>query len=78
MEGLPLACAIEEDLEGREIGLEKPQRVALADLTASVLTCRNVNTAEWMVVLPRKIEENSKERYISRFFSNSLIKPLGV
>jgi len=73
-----VACAIEEDLEGRETGLEKPQRVALADLTASVLTCRNVNTAEWMAVLPRKIEEKSKERYISRFLSNSLIKPLGV
>ena len=73
-----VACAIEEDLEGRETGLEKPQRVALADLAASVLTCRNVNTAEWIVVLPRKIEEKSKERYISRFLSNSLIKPLCV
>ena len=73
-----VACVIEDDLEGRETGLEKPQRSALADLAASVLTCRNVNTAEWAVVLPRKIAEKSKERYISRFLSNSLIKPISV
>lgn len=73
-----VACVIEDDLEDRETGLEKPQRSALADLSASVLACRNVNTAEWIAVLPRKIEEKSKERYISRFLSNVLIKPICV
>lgn len=73
-----VACAIEEDLEDRDTGLEKPQRAALADLAASVLACRNVNTAEWAAILPRKIQEKSKERYISRFLSNSLINPLSV
>jgi hypothetical protein len=29
-------------------------------------------------VLPRKIKEKSKERYISQFLSNFRIKPLGV
>lgn len=55
-----------DDLEGRETGLSKSQRYGLADITASVLTCRSVNTSELANVLPRTIkgcEENY--RYIN-------------
>lgn len=37
-----IANMIEEDLEERETGLSKPQRVGLADLASSVLSCRSV------------------------------------
>jgi len=35
-----------DDLEGQETGLNKPQRYGLADIAASVLTCRSANTSE--------------------------------
>ena len=74
-----VATVIEDDLEGRETRLHKSHRAALADLAACVLSCRNANTAEWMAVLPRKTgDEKSKERYISRVLSNTLIDPLAV
>lgn len=73
-----VACAIEEDLQDRETGLYKAHTAGLADLAASVLACRNVNTADWISVLPRRIDEKSKEKYISRFLSNELINPVSV
>jgi hypothetical protein len=73
-----VANVIEEDLNDRETFLHKPHIRALADICASVLATRNVNTAEWISVLPRKTDEKSKERYISRFLSNKLIKPSSV
>src|ERR1700749_328658 len=73
-----VATVIEDDLNYRETGLHKPHISALADICASVLTTRNVNTAEWISVLARVSDEKSKERYISRFLSNKLIEPIPV
>lgn len=74
-----LARTIGEDLAERETGLHKPHIAGLADLAASVLTCRSVNTAEWQSVLPRTdCDGKSKERYISRLLANPLIHPLQV
>jgi len=47
---------IGDDLEGRETGLSKPQRIGLSDIAASVLTCRSVNTSEIANVLPRVVK----------------------
>lgn len=74
-----LACVIEDDLRGRDTGLQKPHINALSDLASCVLACRNVNTSEWIAVLPRKTKDDkSKERFISRFLSNTLIDPISV
>lgn len=71
-----VACVIEDDLKDRDTQLQKPHINALADLAACALSCRNANTAEWMSVLPRNTgDEKSKERFISRFLSNALIRP---
>jgi hypothetical protein len=74
-----VAEIIADDLEGRETGLSKPLRIGLADLAASVLTCRSVNTSELANILPRtvkSIEESS--RYIRRFLSNPKLNPIEV
>lgn len=73
-----VATVIEDDLNERKTGLQKPHISGLADICASVLATRNVNTAEWISVIPRASDEKSKERYISRFLSNKLIKPVSV
>lgn len=74
-----LACVIEDDLSGRDTGLHKPHINALADLASCILACRNVNTSEWIAILPRKTQDDkSKERFISRFLSNKLIDPISV
>ncbi len=74
-----IARVIEADLTRRETGLQKPHIAGLADLVATVLTSRSVNTAEWQSVLPRQdCDDKSKERYISRFLANPLIQPLKV
>lgn len=74
-----LACVIEDDLSGRDTGLHKPHINALADLASCVLACRNVNTSEWIAILPRKTQDDkSKERFISRLLSNKLIDPIAV
>ena len=52
-----------DDLEGRETGLNKPQRCGLADIAASVITCRSVNTSELANVLPRSVK-NCEESYL--------------
>lgn len=74
-----VAGVIEEDLRDRETGLYKAHIAGLADLAACVLACRNVNSGDWIAILPRKTgEEQSKERYIHRVLSNPLIKPSSV
>jgi hypothetical protein len=74
-----LAEIIADDLEDRETNLSKPQRIGLADITASVLSCRSVNTSELANVLPRVVKSpEERYRYINRWLSNSLIHPLKV
>jgi Transposase DDE domain len=74
-----IAQAIEEDLKLRNTGLQKPHIPALADLTATVLMCRSVNTSEWRSILPRTdCSEKAKENYISRFLANPLILPIRI
>lgn len=74
-----IACVIEQDLEDRDTGLQKPHIKGLADLCATVLASRSSNTAEWIALLPRaNCDEKSRERYISRFLSNKLIRPASV
>ena len=41
-----MATVIDDDLQDRDTGLSKPQRIGLADLAASVLGVRYVNTSE--------------------------------
>jgi len=74
-----VSCVIEDDLLERETGLQKPHVCGLADLAASVLSCRNVNSSEWAAIMPRgECDAASKERYIRRFLSNRMIDPIGV
>lgn len=74
-----VASVIEEDLAGRETGLQKPHISGMADICASVLATRSANTAEWSSVVPREhCDEKSRERYISRFLANKLISPIAV
>lgn len=74
-----LAQIIADDLEDRETGLSKPQRYGLADIAASVLTCRSVNTSELANILPRTVKSSEESyRYINRWLSNSKIKPVEV
>jgi len=72
-----VAITIENDLKDRETKLHKAHISGLADLSASVLTCRSANTGEWMSVMPRiACTEKAKENYISRFLANRLIDPI--
>ena len=61
--GIPhVAAVIEEDLRERDTGLTKPHRIGLADLAASVLASRSVNTSEIANISPRKVKSD-EERY---------------
>jgi hypothetical protein len=74
-----IAEIIADDLEDRETGLSKPQRIGLADIAASVLTCRSVNTSELANILPRTVKSPEESyRFINRWLSNSLINPVEV
>lgn len=74
-----IAEIIADDLEDRETGLSKPQRIGLADLAASVLSCRSVNTSELANILPRTVKSSEESyRYINRWLSNTLIDPVQV
>ena len=74
-----VAGVIEEDLRDRETSLHKAHIANLADLAASALASRSVNSGDWIAILPRITgDEKSKERYISRILSNSLICPPAV
>jgi hypothetical protein len=63
-----LSSAIEGDLLNRNINLNKPHIEGLADLAASVLSVRSVNSAEWISVMPRQCNKKSRERYIYLVF----------
>ena len=41
-----MAAVIEDDLQDRDTGLHKPHVKGLADLSASMLACRSVNTSD--------------------------------
>ena len=74
-----VASVIEADLMDRQTGLQKPHISGMADLCASVLATRSVNSSEWIAVIPRKdCDEKSMERYINRFLANPLIVPIQV
>ena len=74
-----IAEIIADDLEGRETGLSKPQRYGLADIAASVLTSRSVNTSELANILPRTVKSQEESyRFINRWLSNGKIKPIEV
>jgi hypothetical protein len=73
-----VASVIEDDLRDRDTGLQKPHFSAIADICSSILATKSANTSEWISVLPRAIDEKSKERYINRVLSNKLIKPISV
>ena len=76
---LHLAEIIDEDLQTRSVNLSKPQRRGLADLAASVLTCRSVNTSELANVLPRDVRSDEERyRYINRWLANETIDPSKV
>ncbi|GAB4187750.1 MAG: hypothetical protein Tsb0015_06840 [Simkaniaceae bacterium] len=76
--GIPhVAAIIEEDLEQRDMGLEKPHIKGLADIAASILAVRSVNTSEIASVLPREVKSDEERyRYIHRFLSNHRIDPI--
>lgn len=77
--GMAYSRIIADDLEDRETGLSKPQRIGLADIAASVLSCRSVNTSELANILPRTVKSPKESyRYINRCLSNSLIDPVQV
>ena len=72
-----VAEVIEEDLKDRDTGLNKPHRIGLADLAASVLTTRSVNTSEIANILPREVKSDEERyRYINRWLGNEKIDPL--
>ena len=74
-----MANIISGDLEDRNTGLSKPQRTGLADLAASVLGTRSVNTSEMANILPRDVKGNEERyRYINRWLSNDKIDPDSV
>ena len=74
-----MAAVIEDDLLDRDTGLHNPHIKGLADLAASMLACRSVNTSELLSVLPRQTkDEASRYRYIHRWLKNPLIEPLLV
>ena len=74
-----MAAVIEDDLQDRDTGLHKPHVKGLADLSASMLACRSVNTSELLSVLPRQTKDaDSRYRYIHRWLKNPLIDPLRV
>ncbi len=74
-----MARGLEEDLTDRDTGLHKPHIKGLADLSASMLACRSVNTSELLAVLPRSTKDaDSRFRYINRWLQNDLINPARV
>lgn len=76
--GIPhVAAIIEEDLEERDMGLEKPHIKGLADIAASILAVRTVNTSEIASVLPRDVKSDEERyRYIQRWLANPRIDPI--
>lgn len=72
-----VAAVIEEDLQDRDTGLSKPHRIGLADLAASIMASRSVNTSEIANILPREVKSDEERyRYINRWLGNEKIDPL--
>ncbi|MDB2614130.1 hypothetical protein N9Y92_03105 [Chlamydiales bacterium] len=76
--GVPhISAVIEDDLEDRDTGLSRPQRIGISDLTASLLATHSVNTSELANVLPRDVKgDKERYRYINRWLSNNKIDPI--
>ncbi len=74
-----ISSQIEKDLRQRNIQLRTQKIEALADITASVLEVRSVNTTELANVLPRDCKKpESSYRYINRFFKSKLVRPKNI
>jgi hypothetical protein len=72
-----LANAIENDLAQRkDTQLHKPHIQALADIVASAINTKSVNTCVWKHSLPRQdCSDHAREKFIHRTLSNPLIQP---
>ena len=74
-----LSSVVEHELRGRNCGLQVLHIKGLADLAASVLHCRSVNTSEIAAVLPRALKnDDSRYRVINRWLQNPKIDPVRV
>lgn len=74
-----LASAIAEDLLKKQIGLFKLQLLGLADLVATVIFCRSVNTSELAAMLPRDVKcDEHSFKFIYRWLKNRLIDVMKV
>ena len=70
---------MEQELRRRDTGLHIPHIKGLADIAASVLYCRSVNSSEIAAVLPRALKnDDSRYRVINRWLQNPMIDPLDV
>ena len=61
------------DISERGTGLTKPRMEALSNLISCALYTQSCNSYEWINVLPRAIQDASKESYIYRFLSNKKV-----
>lgn len=75
-----LSDQIETDLRSRmNTGLQKPHIPAIADIVATAISTKSVNTCLWKQVLPRKqCNDHAREKFIHRTLSNPLIHPQQV
>ena len=73
-----LANQIDEELWVRGLRVSVPQRRALSDISASILSCQSVNTTEIANILPRNTDEESRYRYINRVLKNEHISSIDV
>ncbi len=74
-----LSEIINDDLEGRDTGLSKPQAAGLADIAAAVIVTRSINTSELANILPREVKSDEERyRFINRWLSNKHINPIRV
>ena len=73
-----LADQIDKELSMRGLKVSLPQRRALSDISASILSCQSVNTTEIANILPRNTDEESRYRYINRVLKNEHISLIDV
>ena len=74
-----IAKAIEAHLKSGVTGLEKRNLEGLADLAATALHVKSVNTSDWISALPRDTgRKDSKEKYVLRFLANRNIHSVQV
>jgi hypothetical protein len=72
-----LAGQIEDDLRKRTgTALQKPHIPAIADIVASAIDTKSVNTCLWKQALPRHAcSDHAREKFIHRLLKNPLIHP---